>query len=114
MEKIQETPQHIHEIAQAEGIESDNLPAREAMPQQLESSSNQLEVQVDTLTEEIEATEEVPTRKALRARRSALKKQSNTFTLISFHAFINTKHITIHRVNAIAFQKLTLMRHLCV
>ena len=73
-EKIQETLQNIHEIAQAEGLELDPMPTEEVKSEQLEVLAEKLEKQVDSLTEEIENTKEVPIRKALRTRRSALKK----------------------------------------
>ncbi|WP_242694973.1 IS1182 family transposase, partial [Pseudogracilibacillus auburnensis] len=73
-EKIQETLQNIHEIAQAEGLELDHMPTEEVKPEQLEVLAEELEKQVDSLTDEIEDTKEVPIRKALRTRRSALKK----------------------------------------
>ena len=72
--KIQETLQNIHEIAQAEGLELGPMPADEVNPKQLEVLAEELEEQADSLTEEIENTKEVPLRKALRTRRSALKK----------------------------------------
>ena len=73
-EKIQETLQNIHEIAQAEGLELDSMPTEEVKSEQLEVLAEKLEKQVDSLTEEIENTKEVPIRKALRTRRSAWKK----------------------------------------
>lgn len=73
-EKIQETIQHIDEIAQAEGLELGPISTEEVVPEQLEVLAEELEKQVDSLTEEIENTKEVPLRKVLRARRSALKK----------------------------------------
>lgn len=73
-EKIQATLQHIHEMTQAEGMELEDLPGEEVTPEQLEAVANQLEAKVETLTEEIEATKEVPARKELRSRRSVLKK----------------------------------------
>ncbi|MFK4998270.1 transposase [Bacillus sp. N9] len=55
-------------------MELGDMPTGDVTPAQLESLANQLEKQVDTLTEEIEATKEVPVRKELRKRRSVLKK----------------------------------------
>ena len=48
--------------------------ADEVDPEQLEVLAEELEEQVDSLTEEIENTKEVPLRKEIRKRRSALKK----------------------------------------
>lgn len=73
-EKIKETLQHIHEIAQAEEIEFEGISTEEATIEQLEEMANQLEEKVDSLTEEIEMTKEVPVRKELRAKRSTFKK----------------------------------------
>lgn len=73
-EKIKETLEHIHEITQAEGMELENTPGENASPEELEAVANQLEAKVNSLSEEIESTKEIPARKELRARRSELKK----------------------------------------
>ncbi|MFS0616118.1 IS1182 family transposase, partial [Lederbergia ruris] len=75
-EKIKATLEQIHEITQAEGMELEDISesTENESVEQLEAVANQLETQVNTLTEEIEATEERPVQKELRARRSALKK----------------------------------------
>lgn len=68
-EKIQETIQHI-----SEGLELGPISTEEVVPEQLEVLAEELEKQVNSLTEEIENTKEVPHRKVLRTRRSVLKK----------------------------------------
>ncbi|MFD1708969.1 transposase [Siminovitchia sediminis] len=72
-EKIKETLQEIREIAEAEEMELTGLSVGEATPEQLESIAVQLEKKADALTDEIETAEEVPVRKELHQRRSALK-----------------------------------------
>ncbi|MEK5230426.1 IS1182 family transposase [Lysinibacillus sp. FSL K6-0232] len=73
-EKIKENLQHIHELAQTEEMELEEIPEEDVTSGQLTTLSHQLETQVNTLTAEIEATKEVSVRKELRSRRSALKK----------------------------------------
>ena len=73
-DKIQETLQNIHEIAQAEGLELGQTHTDEVIPEQLEVMAEELEKQVDSLTEEIKSAKEVQLRKVLRKRRSTLKK----------------------------------------
>ncbi|BAQ10201.1 transposase [Bacillus sp. OxB-1] len=72
--KIQETLRHIHELAQAEGLELGEWPGEEPTTEQLEDLANQLDERAEQLTGEIEATKETPIRKELRARRSACRK----------------------------------------
>ena len=73
-EKIQATLQHIHEISQAEGMELGSIPLDEVDPDQMEALAEELDIQVDSLTKEIENTKEKAIKKELRKRRSALKK----------------------------------------
>ncbi|MFD1708752.1 transposase [Siminovitchia sediminis] len=76
-EKIKETLQEIREIAEAEEMELTGLSVGEATPEQLESIAVQLEKKADALTDEIETAEEVPVRKELHQRRSALKTRKD-------------------------------------
>lgn len=74
-EKIQETIQHIQEIAESELIQSTIKEVKEDVtPEQLEIIAQELEEQVFTLTNEVEAEEDVAARKEIRSQRSVLKK----------------------------------------
>lgn len=74
-EKIRETILHIQEITESECIQStvDNLK-EDATPAQLETIAQELEAQVNALTDAIEAEENVTVRKEIRSQRSVLKK----------------------------------------
>ena len=73
--KIRENLRQIHEMAQAEEIEIEDVSLEEPGEEQLKSVARQLESQAEELTKEIERTDDIPTRKELRGRRRALKKQ---------------------------------------
>lgn len=73
--KIQETIQHIQDITESECIQfnADDLK-EDAIPTQLETIAQELETQVNALTDSIEAEENVTVRKEIRSQRSVLKK----------------------------------------
>ena len=74
-EKMQETIQQIQEIAESELIQSTIKEVKEdATPEQLEIIAQELEGQVITLTDEIEAEEDVAARKEIRSQRSVIKR----------------------------------------
>ncbi|WP_342472262.1 IS1182 family transposase [Metasolibacillus sp. FSL H7-0170] len=74
-EKIQETIQHIQEITESEYIQFNAGELKEdATLAQLETIAQDLETQVNALTDAIEAEENVTVRKEIRSQRSVLKK----------------------------------------
>ena len=73
-EKIRETLQEIHEIAEAEGLELGDMSTEEVTTEELAILADQLDEQVEVLTEMIDEETETPIRKELRRRRSILKK----------------------------------------
>lgn len=75
-EKIQETLQHIHELAQLEAKigEKASEPKIEITEQELETVAKEIEEKVETLTEEIEKETDTEIRKKKRQERSKWKK----------------------------------------
>jgi transposase len=74
-EKIQETIHHIQAVAESELIQSTIKEVKEDVtPEQLEVIAQELEGQVTTLTDAIEAEKDVTVRKEIRSQRSVLKK----------------------------------------
>lgn len=74
-EKIQETLQHIQEIVESELIQTTSKEMSENVtPEQLEIVAQELEGQVNTLTDAMEAEENVAARKEIRSQRSVIKK----------------------------------------
>ena len=71
--KINETIQHIHELAAAEAIQL-NEQEEEATPEQLEEMAEAMEEQIVALTEAIDLEEDTEKRKELRSKRSQWKK----------------------------------------
>ena len=72
--KIKETLEHIHTVAVQEEMEIGGFTDKAIGVAQLETLAHQLEEKAEALSEEIEKTNEVSVRKAIRSRRSALRK----------------------------------------
>lgn len=71
--KINETIQHIHELAASEPIQL-NEQVEEATPEQLEEMAEAMEEQIVALTEAIDLEADTEKRKELRSKRSQWKK----------------------------------------